>query len=274
MISTKVLSKQNVCLLFLVLLFLCFSSKAGAIPINTGTFSSCSDGNEAHYILVHGKNDLLILYLHSLAGDYREPFKAENNLSESLLKDFPNSSLLSCDYGSSTSWGDAAARLDITNNLRSVIKSSNIRKIIIVGVSMGATAALTYAATAPSYIKDKITGIVAVSPCANLADLYKQTGVPEIKSSLENAFGPIAMNIPIGYAQNSLDTCIVFMPIKIKVGIISATEDKAVPLDLQNCVVRDLNNRGINTKSFEVEGTFEALPVKPILEACHFVLGQ
>jgi hypothetical protein len=75
----------------------------------------------------------------------------------------------------------------------------------------------------------------------------------------------------MAYQQNSFDSCVAFLPTGIKVGVISATEDKAVPIDLQRNVGRDLNNREISVKAFETEGKFEILPLKSILEASHFV---
>ncbi len=238
-------------------------------------FVSCIDGKEDNYVLLPGKNDTLIVYLHSLNGDYSEPFKSdgESSLATALIKEFPGASFLSLDYGTNPSWGSPVARIDISNNLGSTIKVLKIKRIILIGISMGGSTALTYVATAPSYIKDRITGIVAVSPCANLTDLYKQTAQPEIKSSLESAFGgdPNNKNITKNYEQSSFDTCLAFLPAKIKVGIISATEDKAVPINLQKDVVRDLSNRDISVKLYEVEGKFESLPIKTILEASHFV---
>lgn len=263
---------------FVVLLSICFSTiiRTEALQLNASVhkFISCINGKEDYYALIPGKNNTLIVYLHSLSGDFNEPFKsdAESSLANSLLKEYPAASFLSFNYGTSPSWGNAAARVDITNGLHSVINELNIKTIIFVGVSMGASTALTYAATAPADIKNKIVGIVAVSPCANLEDLYKQTGSPEIKASLESILGAGTQSPLIAYQQNSLDTCVAFLPTTIKVGIISATEDKGVPIELQKDVARDLSNRNINVRSYEIEGKFDSLPIKSILEASHFVI--
>lgn len=272
--------KTSNLLRFFVLVFLLLSQ---SVESKTETFQStnsvhkfisCTDGEEDYYLLLPGKNNTLIVYLHSLNDDYNEPFKVngDNSLAGSILKELPGASFLSLNYGRSPSWGSAAARLDISKRLGSIVKDLKIKRILLVGVSMGASTALTYAATAPDYIKDKIVGIVVVSPCANLEDLYKQTNVPEIKSSLENVFGIGKDTMPIGYKQNSFDTCVVFLPSKVKVGIISATEDKAVPIELQKDVMRDLVNREINVKLYEVDGQFDTLPVKSIIEASRFVM--
>jgi hypothetical protein len=264
---------------FCVLLFLllaCLELKAEALPLSSSVhkFISCIDGQEDYYALLPGRNNTLIVYLHSLNGDYNEPFKVngDNSLAGALLKQFPGASFLSFNYGRNPSWGTAAARIDISRFLGVAVKELNIKRILLVGVSMGATTTLTYSATAPDYIKNKIVGIVAVSPCANLEDLYKQTEAPEIKSSLENVFGIGNDVVPIGYGQNSFDACVMFLPSSVKVGIISATEDKVVPIDLQKDVMRDLSNRDITVKSYEVEGNFDSLPVESILEASRFVM--
>jgi len=261
-------------LVFLLLAFIQLKAGASQSTNSVHKFVSCIDGEEDYYALLPGKNNTLIVYLHSLNGDYNEPFKlnGDNSLASALLKEFPGASFLSFNYGSSPSWGNAAARIDISKLLGSIIKELNVKRILLVGVSMGASTALNYTATAPDYIKNRIVGIVAVSPCANLEDLYKQTAAPEIKSSLENVFGVGKDVMPIGYEQNSFDTCVIFLPPKVKVGVVSATEDKAVPIDLQKDVVRDLSNRDIIIKSYEVEGKFDSLPVKSILEASRFVM--
>lgn len=277
-ISAKFGAKKFFIYKFVILLLFCFSLivRTEALQSNASIhkFISCINGQEDYYALIPGKNNTLIVYLHSLSGDFNEPFKsdAEFCLATSLLKEYPAASFLSFNYGISPSWGSPAARIDITNGLRSVISQLNIKRIIFVGVSMGASTALTYAATAPADIKSKIVGIVAVSPCANLEDLYKQTGSPEIKASLEGILGAGTQSPLIAYQQNSLDTCVAFLPTTIKVGIISATEDKSVPIELQKDVARDLNNRNINVKSYEIEGKFSSLPIKSILEASHFVI--
>lgn len=259
---------------FLLLTFLQPKVEALQSSNSVHKFISCIDGEEDYYVLLPGKNSTLIVYLHSLNGDYNEPFKGngDDSLFRALLKEFPGASFMSFNYGRSPSWGSAAARIDISKLLGSTLKELNIKHILFIGVSMGASTALTYAATAPDYIKSRIVGIVAVSPCANLEDLYKQTATPEIKSSLENVFGIGKGVMPIGYDQNSFDTSVIFFPSKVKVGVVSATEDKAVPIDLQKDVVRDLSNRDIIVKSYEVEGKFDSLPIKSIMEASRFVM--
>ncbi len=272
-----ILKKKNWLKLFIsvILLLASVNLKADALQSNSVfKFNSCIDGAEDYYAFQPGKNNTLIIYFHSLNGDYNEPFKVngDNSLALAILKEFPGASFISFNYGRTPSWGNAVARIDISKVLGLTIKEFSIKRILIVGVSMGASTALTYAATAPDYIKNKVVGIVAVSPCASLEDLYKQTAAPEIKSSLENVFGPAKDPMPIGYEQNSFDTSVIFFPPKAKVGVLSATEDKAVPIDLQRDVVRDLVNRDISVKLYEIEGKFESLPIKSILEASRFVM--
>ena len=258
------------------------SSAAASSNGTVYRFNSCIDGNEDYYALIPGKalakgidqSGVLIVYLHSLSGDLNEPFKldGEYSLASTITKEFPAVSFLSFNNGKLPSWGNAAARIDITNSLRLVINELNIKKIVLIGNSMGAVTALTYAATAPSDIKQKITGVVAISPCADLEDLYKQSTDQKVKPSLEASFGVGASESPVKYEQNSLNQYLAFIPPSIKFSIISATADTVVPILLQQDVVRDLNNRNLNVKSFEIEGKSDPLSRKRVLESMHFVM--
>jgi pimeloyl-ACP methyl ester carboxylesterase len=263
----------------------------------TYKFTSCLDGEEDCYSWRRSKllknSGILLVYLHSLTGDFNELYKS--GLADAINKAFPSLSLLACNYGRTPSWGNAAARIDISNNIRQVMKktavshivlaSTSVRSsaralvddkvtchIVLVGTSMGASAALAYAATAPSYIKNRIIGIVAVAPCAELADLYQKSAAPQVKPSLEAALGGSATDKPALYHQNSLDACLAFLPQPIKIAIITTKEDTIVPIAVQMDVVRDLNNRDINIKSFELEGKSEPPPIDSIIEGLHFVL--
>jgi len=257
-------------------------------------FTSCLDGQDDFYVWSIGNllpalavkkptgktglgnkqsantpDDTLLVYFHSLKEDFDELFKS--GLGQEINKTFPALSLLSCNYGRTPSWGNAVSRIDITNNLRHIMIQSNVKHIVLVGTSMGACAALTYAATAPTYIKKKIIGIVAVAPCADLDDLYQQSLAPEVKPSLEAALGGSVTDKPAFYHQNSLDSCLAFLPQPIKIAIIAAKEDTYVPIALQMNVVRDLNNRDMNVKSLETDGKSEPPPIESIMAGLQFV---
>jgi pimeloyl-ACP methyl ester carboxylesterase len=240
----------------------------------TYEFISCVDGKDDFYSLraSNSPKDLgiLLVYLHGLAGDFHELYKS--GLANAIDKAFPSLSLLSSNYGHTPSWGSAVSRIDITNNIRHVMTNTAVKQIVLIGTSMGASTALAYAATAPNYIKNKIIGVVAVAPCAELADLYQQTMAPEVKTSLEAALGGNPADKAGFYHQNSVDAGLGFLSHKIKIAIITAKEDTLVPIALQMDVVRDFNNRDMNTKCFELQGKSEPPPVDSIMEGLHFVL--
>ncbi len=270
----------------IIFLLLTMALKANAIPaanFSVHKFTSCIDGKEDCYAILTGKTlvkgsnqdpGTLIVYFHSMNGDVNEPFKvvSENSLASAIAKEYPAASFLSFNNGKLPCWGNVSARLDITNNLRSLIKDLKVKKIILMGNSMGAVTALTYAATAPSYIKQRIAGIVAISPCADLEDLYKQSTDPEVKPALEAVFGVSAIEKPFTYQSNSLTQYLAFLPVGIKFGIITATADTIIPIALQRDVVRDLNNREMTVKVSEIEGKSDPLPMKMVLESLHFVM--
>ena len=242
--------------------------------VTTYQFASCLDGKDDFYSLCPSQalqpSGVLLVYFHSFTGNFKELFKSD--LADTINKTFPSLNLLSCNYGSSPSWGSAIARIDITNNLRQVMKKTTVNHIVLVGTSMGASAALAYAATAPDYIRHRIRGIVAVAPCSELADLYQQSMAPTVKPTLEAALGGNATDKAGFYHQNSLDSCLSFLPQPIKIAVITAKDDTLVPMALQMDVVRDLNNRDINAKVFELEGKSEPPPTESIMEGLHFVL--
>jgi pimeloyl-ACP methyl ester carboxylesterase len=250
------------------------ATPTGRCDTTTYKFTSCLDGDQDFYSLRQGKSDknagILLVYFHGLSGDFKELKKS--GLADTIDKSFPGLSMLSCNYGRSPSWGIAISRVDVSNNIRDVLNKTNSNRIVLVGTSMGGSAALTYAATAPSYIKKRILGVVAVAPCAELGDLYQKTSATVVKSSMEAALGGSASDKPSIYHQNSLDACLAFLPEKIKVAIITAQSDTAIPAEVQLDVVRDLNNRNLNVKSFELEDKSEPPPIDSILEGLRFIL--
>ncbi len=109
-------------------------------------------------------NNTLLIYLHSLTGDFSEVFRSDSDsvLADVINKEFPSLSILSCNYGKSPSWGNAIARMDITSNLHKVIKELSIKHIVLLGTSMGPPLLLPTRPLPPVTLRKKLW---ALSQC-------------------------------------------------------------------------------------------------------------
>jgi hypothetical protein len=220
------------------------------------------------------KETVLFVYLHGIGQDCTEPFTvpSEMTIADALRKEFPQLAILSSGYGKNPSWGTRQARADISNNIHTVLQEHHIDHIILGGSTMGACSALLYACSAPKDIREKLLGVIAVYPCADLAELYKLTDTADFKTSMEGALGGKPTENKDTYRQNSLESHLPFFPKHVKVSILSATQDTVVPPKLQKDVERDLKNRDIPVKLISVEGPNQPPPAKSMVEAAHFVL--
>jgi pimeloyl-ACP methyl ester carboxylesterase len=257
----------------------CLASFKSSVAYQKRSFVSQIDGTDDSYAIAipssaAGQDSTLLVFLHGLGQDFTEPFKVPPGLTiaQGLVKEFPNLAILSCNYGRTPSWGTKAAREDITNNIHAVIESHPVKKIVLAGDSMGACSALVYACSAPKDIAEKIVGIVAAYPSADLEELHKTTEAPLVKSSMETALGKKPSEDAAVYRQNSLESNLPFFPRHIKVGIISASENTVFPAKLQTDVARLLKNRDVPVKMIQIEGNLQTPPVKSMVEAMQFVL--
>jgi pimeloyl-ACP methyl ester carboxylesterase len=242
-------------------------------------FVSQIDGSDDTYALsvpnsASGQDATLLVFLHGLNQDCTEPFKVPPGLTiaQGLVKEYPHLTILSCNYGKTPSWGTKSAREDITNNIHEVLVSHPVNRIVLAGDSMGACSALLYACLAPKDIGEKITGIIAAYPSADLEELHKTTEAPLVKSTMETALGKKPEEDATVYRQNSLEAHLPLFPRRAKVGIISASANTVFPTKLQADVVRLLKNRDIPVKMIEIEGNLQTPPVKSMVEAMQFVM--
>ncbi|PWT95502.1 MAG: hypothetical protein C5B53_11325 [Candidatus Melainabacteria bacterium] len=272
-------------LLLCAIALLFTSSTAGLASLKSGVayqkhaFVSQIDGSDDSYALAvpssaSGQDATLLVFLHGLNQDFTEPFKVPAGLTiaQGLVKEYPHLAILSCNYGKTPSWGTKLAREDITNNIHAVLESHPVNRIVLAGDSMGACSALVYACLAPKDIAEKITGIIAAYPSADLEELHKTTEAPLVKSSMETALGKKPEEDAAVYRQNSLEAHLPFFPRHTKVGIISASENTVFPAKLQTDVARLLKNRDVPVKMIQIEGNLQTPPVKAVVEAMQFVM--
>lgn len=222
------------------------------------------------------KSMTLLVYLHGMGSTYMEPFLVPKNkpIVQALQERQRDSVLISCSYRKSASWGSDAGLADVSQNIREVCQQYPICKIIMVGTSMGGSAALTYAATAPDDIKRMIEGVVSIESAGDLTSLYEETEQPLVKSGLATALGGTPKERPQVYYQKSFLNNLNSLPRGIKVAVISATGDSVVPAHFQKEIVAALKEHNVPAKLIEMPGNHDIPDSLLYQEGLDFVLEK
>lgn len=246
------------------------------------SFISHVDGQTDNFALLApvlkapSKNITLFVYLHGMGSNYLEPFFYPENapVSDAIVQHIPGSAFLSCSYRGQASWGNEAAMSDITQNIRQVCQEYPVSRIVLIGTSMGGCTVLTYAAIAPSDIKEKLCGVVSVESAGDLVALYKETEHPALAPAMIAAFGGTPEQIPAVYKSRSFLGNIDAFPKQVKVAVISARQDDIVPPDLQKKIVEELDKRQVSSKLIEIDGGHGAPPASVYMDGLDFVLPK
>jgi dienelactone hydrolase len=203
-------------------------------------------------VFTGAKQFTLIVYLHGMGGSFYEPFifPKDKPLGPALLERDNSLIMLSCSYRNKASWGSDAALADITQNIRELCQQFPIQKIVMMGTSMGGCTAMNYAATAPSDIQEKISGVVSVESSGDLSGLYRESKV--LQSALAEAFGGTPEQVPSVYRGKSSINNVSRLPKRVRVCIVSATRDDIIPPHFQKELMRVLQDNGIATSLIEV----------------------
>lgn len=259
-----------------------FSEMDYSESLGKRSFVSHFDGEQDVFAisppLVSGpkKSMTLIVYLHGMGSTYMEPFlvpKAKP-IVQALQERQRDSVLISCSYRKSASWGSDAGLADVSQNVREVCQQYPITKIVMVGTSMGGSAALTYAATAPSDIRQMIQGVVSIESSGDLASLYNETEQPLVKSGLASALGGTPADCPQTYARKSFLNNLNTLPRAIKIAVVSATDDSVVPSHFQKEIVDALKERSVAAKLIEMPGNHDIPDASVYQEGLDFVLER
>ena len=246
------------------------------------TFRSHYDGDEDVFGMIPpstqppARNLTLVVYLHGMGSSYLEPFVVPENrpIADAVTHKFPSVVFISSSYRKEASWGNPPAMADITQNIREVCQELPIQKIVLVGTSMGGCTVLTYAAIAPTDIKDKIAGVVSVESAGDLAKLYKLSRHPAIRPALVQAVGGAPEQAAEAFRQMSLMGNIDGLRQSVRVAVISAKDDDIVPPQLQKDIVEALEQRNVPVKLIEIDGGHGAPPAPVYLQGMDFVLGK
>lgn len=245
------------------------------------TFASHADGQMDNYafqppsFLAGSKDYPLVVYLHGMGSNYLEPFVTPNEqtIADAISRKNPSIGILSCNYRKDASWGSDAAFSDIAQNIRLVQQEFPFNKVILVGTSMGACTALTFAATAPKDIQDKIAGVVAVEGAGDLAKLYYETSHKSIAPSMICAFGGRPDMIPDVYKRKSFLFNLQTVPASMRFYLLGAKQDRIVPFSFQEEIRRQLENTKHTVKLEGIEGQHGIPPVAEYVKGINFVLS-
>lgn len=245
------------------------------------SFKSLADGTEDIYALMAPKTadprgQTLVVYLHGMGSTFLEPFlyPTANPLAPALGRKHPEVVLLSCPYRRDSSWGNDLATADISQNIREVMQEYSIKKIILMGTSMGGCVVLTYATEAPADIKDKIKGIVSVEGAGSLKELFDLTSNAQVKFAMLAAFGGTPDQVPSVYDRKSFLPNISSLPRDTRVAVISAKQDKIVPPRLQEEIVTALEQQQRPVKLISIDATHGAPPAPIYVEGLDYALGN
>jgi pimeloyl-ACP methyl ester carboxylesterase len=244
------------------------------------TFCSLVDGQEDWYALmppaVPGKLDnTLVVYLHGMGSTYLEPFTCPQGttIAQAISNKYPDVCLLSCNYRKESSWGSDEAMSDITQNIRAVLQQFPIKRIVLMGTSMGGCTVLSYAVQAPADIKEKLAGIVSVEGAGSLKKLYDLTDNRTVKGAIAAAMGGTYENAAAMYQRKSFLPNITGLPKSVRVAIVSARLDHIVPPALQDDLLAALQSRHYRAKLLPVDAAHGAPPAPVYVKALDFAIN-
>ena len=244
-------------------------------------FASLADGQEDWYALmpptISGRMDnTLVVYLHGMGSTYLEPFTCPEGqpIAQAIAMRYPDVCLLSCNYRKEASWGTDLAMSDITQNIREVMQQYPIKRIVLMGTSMGGCTVLTYATQAPSDIKEKLAGIVSVEGAGSLKALYEMSENDSVKAAIAGSLGGTYSQVPAVYERKSFLPNINGLPKSVHVAIVSAKADHIVPPPLQEQIRDALDAGHYPAKMISIEAGHGAPPAPIYVQALEFALGS
>lgn len=245
------------------------------------TFVSHADGQMDNYALQppqyvpDNKNYTLVVYLHGMGSNYLEPFVTPNEqtIADNLIRKVPSVGILSCNYRKDASWGSDNAVSDITQNIRLALQEFPFTRIVLVGTSMGACTALTYAATAPKDVKEKIAGVVAIEGAGDLAKLYYETSHKGIAPAMIMAFGGRPDMIADVYKKKSFNFNLESVPSGMKFYLLGARQDKIVPFAFQEEIKKQLEARNLKVMFEAIDGPHGVPPAEQYSRGVEYVLS-
>lgn len=189
------------------------------------TFRSSLDGTEQRYVLIgsdtfanDGTGDLMIA-LHGHGSDRWQFATSDRDECRACRDTAKKYGMLyvSPDYRAKTSWMGPAAEADLIQIIAELKLRYRIRRVYLVGASMGGSSVLTFAALHP----DMVDGVASMNGTANHLE-YTQ-----FQDAITASFGGSKSSIPEEYKKRSAE----YWPEKLTmpIGITAGGKDELVP---------------------------------------------
>lgn len=217
-------------------------------------------------------DNVLVVYLHGMGSSALEPFVSPKNktIYQAISEKQPEAIVLSLPYRASSSWLNDAALADVDQNIKEVLQRYPIKKIIIMGTSMGGISSLAYSALACPEVKSKIVGVVSSEGSGDLLKVYETTSTL-VKNGMLTALGDPAVD-PAPYERRSLIKHLREVPRTVKYAIISSTKDHVIKPILQKEMVEALEKDGYQAKLIEIEDQHGVPDARVYAEGLEYVL--
>lgn len=134
----------------------------------------------------------------------------------------------SIDTNPVTHWGSPEAVNSVLKDIKKLLELYNIKRIFLIGGSMGSSLVLNIASLADDEIKTKISGVIAYLPITDYSYTLEHCNNSQVKEVIYKHFKEkdkdgrlIIDSSPFAHVNN--------LPEKTKIILIATTEDKTVP---------------------------------------------
>jgi len=216
-----------------IFLYLCLSSASaegsvqpvGFVEPKDVVFEAEVDGTEQRYVLLlplgfdAKESHDLVVALHGHGSDRWQFVRADLAETRAARDVAARHDMIyvSPDYRATTSWMGPKAEADVVQIIRDLKAEYSIRRVFIVGASMGGSSGLTFAALRP----DLVDGVCSQNPTANHLE-YEN-----FQDAIAETFGGTKAQIPREYKKRSAEYWPenLTMPVAITVG----GKDESVP---------------------------------------------
>lgn len=256
-----------------------FQEKPAELP-EKHNFIAIADGTPDVYalsppLIFDGSKDLtLIVYLHGMGSNYLEPFMVPKGATIAQAAQGVNPAFVfaSLSYRTTTSWLNDKALADINQNIRELCQRYPIKRIVIMGTSMGGCSSLAYSVMAPADIKEKMVGVVASEAAGDLGELYKKTPSNMVRSGILVGLGGTPQNLPQVYGARSFINNLGLLQPGLRVALISAQQDTVIPPQFQKEIKNKLEERAIPCLVIETPDKHGIPEAKNYTEGLNFVM--
>lgn len=229
-------------------------------PPQKGQFVSSVDQTTQTYLLdlPEGVAAGLLVYLHG-ATNHQEQGMTEGIYHDSFgfLRRWvrAHSWAYLCPEYRGDSWMNAAAEGDLDWLIEDVCRRAGTHEVLLMGGSMGGTAALIYACRHPR----QLAGVLALCPATDMVDRHK---LAPLRAGIEAAYGGDPQTRPVVYQERSSihhAAALASLPVFIAHG----QADQTIPVRHSRDMTAELERLGGSVRYVEIPGGDHDAPARP-----------